>query len=130
MERHPIETPMTLSPINFHHKLSLFTDHWSPKLVARMNDYHFKLVKIEGDFVWHSHPETDETFIVLDGSMQIDFREGSVALKAGEMYVVPRGVEHKPFSQAECSILLIEPAGTMNTGNAGGERTVEQPEWI
>jgi mannose-6-phosphate isomerase-like protein (cupin superfamily) len=120
---------MTYQPVNFRQKLSLFTSHWSPRIVARMNDYHFKLVKIKGDFIWHSHPETDETFVVLDGSMRIDFRDGSVALHAGEMYVVPKGIEHKPYADKECSLLLIEPAGTVNTGNSGGERTVE-PEWV
>jgi mannose-6-phosphate isomerase-like protein (cupin superfamily) len=121
---------MTYHPINFSGKLSQFTDHWCPRIVAQMNDYHFKVVKIRGDFIWHSHPETDETFLVLHGSMRIDFRDGSVALKAGEMYVVPKGVEHKPFSEDECSMLLIEPAATVNTGDAGGERTVTEPEWI
>jgi mannose-6-phosphate isomerase-like protein (cupin superfamily) len=120
---------MTHQPINLREKLSLFTAQWSPRIVARMNDYHFKLVKIKGDFVWHSHPETDETFLVLDGSMRIDFRDGYVALHAGEMYVVPGGIEHKPYADEECSLLLIEPTGTVNTGDAGGERTVE-PGWI
>ncbi len=121
---------MNHQPINFGKKLTLFTEPWSPRIIAGMNDYHFKLVRIKGDFVWHSHPETDEAFIVLDGSMQIDFRDGTVALNAGEMYVVPRGVEHKPFAQKECSLLLIEPAGTVNTGDTGGDRTVKEPEWI
>ena len=121
---------MTYHSIDLTRKLTLFTDHWSPRIVAVMNDYHFKLVKIKGDFVWHSHPETDETFLVLDGSMRIDFRDGSLALHAGEMYVVPKGVEHKPCADAECSMLLIEPSGTVNTGDAGGERTVNKPEWI
>jgi len=121
---------MSHHPISLKQKLSLFKDHWSPRIVAGMNNYHFKLVKIKGDFVWHSHPETDETFLVLDGSMGIDFRDGSLALHAGEMYVVPKGVEHKPYCEGECSLLLIEPSGTVNTGDAGGERTVSEPEWI
>lgn len=121
---------MTYEPIKLTEKLSNFSDHWSPRIVAQMNDYHFKLVKIKGDFVWHSHPETDETFLVLDGSMRIDFRDGSVALEPGEMYVVAKGVEHKPFAVNECSLLLVEPAGTTNTGDAGGERTVRDPSWI
>ena len=120
---------MTYQPINLHQKLSLFAARWSPRIIAEMNDYHFKLVKLKGDFVWHSHPETDETFLVLDGSMRIDFRDGSVALHAGEMYVVPKGVEHKPFAAEECSLLLIEPAGTVNTGDTGGERKA-QAEWV
>jgi mannose-6-phosphate isomerase-like protein (cupin superfamily) len=115
--------------INFDQKLGLIAEQWSPKIVAQLNDYHFKLVKLQGEFVWHSHPETDEVFIVLDGRLGIDFREGPVMLGRGEMLVVPRGVEHKPFAEAECQVLLVEPAGTPNTGDTGGERTVE-PEWI
>jgi mannose-6-phosphate isomerase-like protein (cupin superfamily) len=116
--------------INFEEKLAGFSEHWSPRIVAQMNDYHFKLVKIEGDFVWHRHAETDEVFIVLDGEMAIDFRDGRVGLKRGEMLVVPKGVEHKPFAQEECKILLVEPAGTINTGDAGGELTAEGDVWI
>ena len=117
-------------PVNFQDKLQLISGLWSPKIIAQMNDYHFKLVKIQGEFVWHSHPETDEVFIVLEGSMMIVFRDCDVALKSGEMYVVPKGVEHKPFAAAECSILLIEPAGTVNTGDAGGDRTASADTWI
>ena len=95
-----------------------------------MNDYHFKLVKFKGDFVWHQHDDTDETFIVLEGKMRIDFRDGSVELKAGEMFVVPKGVEHKPFAEDECQILLVEPAGVVNTGDAGGEMTAEPDVWV
>ena len=121
---------MTHSPINFQSKLAKFSTHWSPKIIARMNDYHFKLVKIQGDFVWHSHVETDEVFIVLDGEMTIEFRDGKVDLHANEMFVVPKGIEHKPYADHECKILLIEPAGTLNTGDAGGERTAESNAWI
>jgi mannose-6-phosphate isomerase-like protein (cupin superfamily) len=117
-------------PVNFQNKLQLISEHWSPKIIAQMNDYHFKLVKIQGDFVWHSHPETDEVFIVLEGSMVIDFRDGKATLNRGEMYVVPKGVEHKPYAAAECSILLIEPAGTVNTGDAGGDRTAPAGDWV
>ncbi len=94
-----------------------------------MNDTHLKLAKIEGEFVWHSHPGTDEVFLVLDGEMTIRFRDGEVDLRAGELYVVPRGVEHRPVAERECHILLIEPAGTVNTGDAGGERTADAA-WI
>ena len=121
---------MKYQATNFVSKLSLFSDHWSPKIIAQMNDYHFKLVKIQGEFVWHSHAETDEVFIVLAGSMDIHFRDGLVALNSGEMVVVPKGVEHKPFAAVECSILLIEPAGTVNTGDAGGELTARDNIWI
>lgn len=121
---------MNEQPINFAQKFALFSDLWSPKIIAEMNEYHFKLAKIEGDFVWHSHPETDETFIVLGGELAIDFRDRRVILRQGEMLVVPRGVEHKPFAAQECHILLIEPAGTVNTGDSPGERTAPYDEWI
>ena len=121
---------MKYSAINFEAKLAKFSEHWSPKIVAQMNDYHFKLVKFQGEFVWHNHINTDEVFIVLDGQMAIDFRDGRVDLKTGEMLVVPKGVEHKPLAEDECKILLVEPAGTINTGNAGGELTVEDDVWI
>jgi len=121
---------MKYSAINLEEKLSLFSEHWSPKIVAQMNDTHFKVVKFKGDFVWHSHAGTDETFIVLDGAMAIDFRDGHVDLAAGEMFVVPRGVEHKPRAEAECRILVVEPAGTKNTGDAGGTKTAEDDVWI
>jgi mannose-6-phosphate isomerase-like protein (cupin superfamily) len=121
---------MEYSAINFEEKLAKFSEHWSPKIVAQMNDYHFKLVKFQGEFVWHNHVNTDEVFIVLDGQMAIDFRDGRVDLKTGEMLVVPKGVEHKPLAEDECKILLVEPAGTINTGNAGGELTVEDDVWI
>jgi len=116
--------------INLKEKLNLINEQWMPKIIAQMNDYQLKLAKIEGDFIWHSHPETDEVFIVLEGSMQIDFRDGAVALKSGEMYVVPKGVEHKPFAEHECSILMVEPMGTMNTGDAGGDMTAPSDVWI
>lgn len=121
---------MAFTSINLREKLEKFSDHWSPKIIARMNDYHFKLVKFQGDFVWHRHDDTDEVFINLDGEMRIQFRDGSVTLKSGEMFVVPRGVEHKPFAENECRIMLVEPAGTRNTGDAGGDLTVEENDWI
>ena len=121
---------MELKAISFEEKLSKFAEHWSPKIIAQMNDYHFKVVKFKGEFVWHSHHDTDEVFIVLDGEMSIAFREGSVDLKAGEMFVVPRGAEHKPFADKECRAMLVEPAGTLNTGDAGGEMTASDNVWI
>ena len=121
---------MEYTAINFEEKLASFSEHWSPKIVAQMNDTHFKLVKIQGDFVWHSHADTDEVFIVLGGEMTIDFRDGRVDLERGEMFVVPTGVEHKPFAKEECKILLVEPAGTMNTGDAGGELIAKDKVWI
>ena len=116
--------------INFQDKLEKFSDRWSPKIIAEMNDYQFKMVKIQGEFVWHKHNETDEVFIVIEGQMSIRFRNGSVNLNKGEMVVVPRGVEHMPVAQNECKVMVIEPAGTLNTGDAGGDRIVETLHWI
>lgn len=121
---------MKYSAINLEEKLGLFSEHWSPKIIAQMNDYHFKLVKFQGDFVWHSHPETDEVFIPLHGEMVIEFRDGKVNLKKGDMFVVPKGVEHKPFAAKECKIMVVEPAGTINTGDAGGDMTADNNSWI
>ena len=121
---------MPTPAINFADKFSMFSELWSPKIIAQMNDYHFKLAKVKGDFIWHDHPETDEVFIVIQGRLAIQLQEGQVELNQGELYVVPKGVEHKPFAQEECWILLIEPAGTVNTGNAGGEMTTENDQWI
>ncbi|TEQ84598.1 cupin domain-containing protein [Pseudomonas aeruginosa] len=120
----------TTQAINFAAKLALFDDRWQPRVIAQMNDYQFKLVKIESDFVWHSHADTDETFIVLAGRLRIDFRDGAVHLGPGEMYVVPRGVEHKPFAEGEVRMLLVEPCGVRNTGDQGGERTAVNDLWI
>ncbi|CAN7347232.1 MULTISPECIES: cupin domain-containing protein [Ensifer] len=117
-------------PIKFSEKLEMIAELWQPRVIAEMNDYQFKLVRIEGDFIWHDHPETDETFIVLDGILRIDFRDGSVQIGPGEMFVVPRGVEHKPFAESEVRMLLIEPRGVLNTGHAGGERTAQNDRWI
>ena len=121
---------MMYEPINFAEKLSKINKHWTPGIVAEMNDYQFKLVKVQGDFVWHSHEDTDEVFIVLEGEMDIEFRDGKVTIKSGEMYVVPKGVEHKPFAENECKIMIVEPSGVTNTGDAGGELTAEDGVWI
>ena len=121
---------MEFKSINFKEKLSKITEHWAPKIIAQMNNYHFKVVKFQGEFVWHSHDDTDEVFIVLDGDMSIAFRDGPVELKAGEMFVVPKGTEHKPFADKECKAMLVEPAGTINTGGTGGEMTAKDDEWI
>jgi mannose-6-phosphate isomerase-like protein (cupin superfamily) len=116
--------------INLAEKLGMISEQWSPRVVAELNDYQFKVVRIEGDFIWHDHPETDEAFIVLEGELRIDFRDGAVLLGPGELFVVPRGVEHKPFAEKEVKLLLIEPRGIKNTGHAGGERTAENDVWI
>ena len=121
---------MPLTAINIEEKLTLFSEHWSPKIIARMNDYHFKLVKFQGDFVWHQHDETDEVFIVLHGEMRIDLRDGSVALKSGDMVVVPAGMAHKPFAADQCQVMLVEPAGTVNTGDADSDLTADDDCWI
>src|SRR6185437_9640917 len=102
-------------------KFALFHEQWTPKVVAEMNNYQFKLVRLEGDFVWHDHKDTDECFIV---------RDGAVTLSKGEMFVVPKGVEHKPFAKGEVKLLLIEPRGVLNTGGAGGDRTAQNDVWI
>lgn len=110
--------------LNFAEKFNLFKEQWSPKVIAEMNEYQFKLARLEGDFVWHEHVDTDETFIVLEGQLRIDFRDGQVYVSQGEMFVVPKGVEHKPFAENEVKLLLIEPRGVLNTGhNEGGEKT-------
>jgi mannose-6-phosphate isomerase-like protein (cupin superfamily) len=121
---------MSRTAINFAENLSLFQEQWTPKVIAEMNDYQFKVVKVEGDFVWHQHEDTDETFIVLEGELRIDFRDGPVNLSQGEMFVVPKGVEHKPYAAEEVKILLIEPRGVLNTGDEVGERTAENDAWI
>ena len=121
---------MNYEPISFQQKFSKFSEHWAPKIIAKMNDTHFKVVKVQGEFVWHDHPETDEVFVVLKGQLEIQFRDGQIILNEGEMYVVPKGVEHKPCAEEECHILLIEPAGLVNTGDAQSELTAPNDVWI
>ena len=122
---------MNYKSINFNEKLSLFSEHWSPKVIAEMNDYQFKIVKIKGDFVFHNHQDTDETFIVLEGVLRIDFNDGAVEVNAGEMYVVPKGIEHKPYAKEEVKMLLIEPRGVLNTGDSDtSELTAKNDVWI
>lgn len=116
--------------INFKDKLQQFSEHWQPRVIAEMNDYQFKLVKVDGEFVWHSHEDTDEVFIVLAGRLTIDRPQGSVTLNEGEMYVVPKGEQHKPVASEECHVLLIEPKGVVNTGEAGGDLTARNDVWI
>src|SRR3984893_16800256 len=121
---------MSYQSINFVQKLGLFDEQWKPKVIAEMNDYQFKVVKLEGDFVWHEHRDTDEAFIVIDGNLRIDFRDGAVHVLSGEMFVVPKGVEHKPYAENEVKLLLIEPRSVPNTGDRGGERTAPNDLWI
>jgi len=121
----------SMSKVNLGEKLSKFSEQWTPKVIAEMNDYQFKLVKIEGEFVWHEHLDTDEAFIVIEGSMRIDFADGSsVELDEGEMYVVPRGVRHRPCAESECKVMLVEPKGVVNTGGADSELTAPNDEWV
>ncbi len=116
---------MNYQAINFNQKFSLFNEQWKPKVIAEMNNYQFKIAKIQGDFIWHQHDDTDEAFIVLEGELRIDFRDGCVFLGAGEMFVVPRNTEHKPYAENEVKLMMIEPEGVINTGQEGGERTAE-----
>ena len=118
------------TPINLQSKFHLFSDHWSPKVIAEMNDYQFKIVKIKGQFIWHEHQDTDEVFLVIDGSMGIEFRSRTVELTAGEMIVVKKGQQHKPFALQECKVMIVEPKGVVNTGDSGGHLTAENDVWI
>ncbi|MCJ1677469.1 cupin domain-containing protein [Streptomyces sp. APSN-46.1] len=118
-------TTHTPAPVNIARKLSAFDEQWAPRRIARVNDYEVKAAKLQGEFVWHTHEDTDELFLVVSGILTIRLREGDVVLGPGELYVVPRGVEHCPAADEEVSILLFEPAGTANTGDVGGERTRE-----
>lgn len=111
-------------------KLATFSTHWDPKIVAELNGQHVKLVKFKGEFVWHHHDDEDEMFLVIAGRFVMEFRDRTVPLEEGEFIVVPRGVEHRPVAADEVSVMLFEPATTLNTGNAGGERTVAEPERI
>ena len=119
-----------MTKINLKEKLSKFSEHWTPKIIAEMNDYQFKLVKIKGDFVWHDHKDTDEVFIVLEGKMTIEFENETVELNEGDMYVVPKGIQHKPHAENECKVMLVEPRGVVNTGNTEGELTASNDVWI
>ena len=116
--------------INLQDKFAKFSEHWTPKVIAEMNDYQFKLVKIEGEFVWHNHNDTDEVFIVVEGKMKIEFEHETIELNQGEMYVVPKGVQHKPYAEQECKVMLVEPKGVVNTGENSGDLTAQNDVWI
>jgi mannose-6-phosphate isomerase-like protein (cupin superfamily) len=126
--RRPPATPS--AAINIAHKFSLIDAHWQPRVVAEMNDYQFKLARIEGDFIWHEHADTDEAFIVVKGDLRIDLPDRAVHLGAGEMFVVPRGTWHRPCAQGEVWLMLVEPRGVLNTGDSGGERTAANDIWV
>jgi len=114
-----------MSEVNLADKLALVQEHWSPKTVGEMNDCELKVVKVQGEFTWHTHDETDEFFLVIEGRLTIRLRDGEVILEPGELFVVPKGVEHCPYSEGETQILLIEQRGVVNTGDAGGELTAK-----
>lgn len=116
--------------VNLEHKLSLFSDHWSPKIVGELNDSYIKLVKVKGEFVWHSHANEDELFLVVKGHLLIKLRDRDIHLDEGELVVIPRGVEHMPIADEEAHLLLLEPKTTLNTGDVQNDRTVTAPDWI
>ena len=118
-----------MQSVNLAAKLALITEHWSPKTVAAVNDFHVKLVKLKGEFVWHAHDTEDELFLVLEGTLRMQFRDRDVVVGKGEFLVVPHGTEHRPVADDEVHVMLLEPASTVNTGTAGGERT-RAVEWI
>lgn len=119
-----------MDKVNIAEKLSLFQDHWKPRIVGALNGQHVKLVKFQGEFVWHKHDEEDEMFYVLKGTFQVEFRDKTVELKENEFIIVPKGVEHRPVAEKEVAVMLFEPASTLNTGDKKGELTQENLEWI
>ena len=119
-----------MKKINLKSKFQKFTDQWSPKVIEEMNDYQFKLVKIENDFTWHKHDDTDETFLVIEGKMGIEFEDQTVELSEGEMIVVPKGKKHKPYADKEAKIMIIEPKGVTNTGDVTNDFTAENDQWV
>lgn len=119
-----------MKKINLEQKFSLFNEHWTPKIIAELNDYQIKIVKVEGDFVWHDHSDTDEFFFVIEGTLFIEFESETMELNAGELYVVPKGVQHRPFAHDECRVMLIEPRGVVNTGDSESDLTASNDVWI
>lgn len=121
---------MRIAVVNIEDKFGRIKEQHKYKRIARMNDYDFKLVRMQREFVWHKHPETDEVFMVIDGSLEVHLRDQTLQLEKGELVVIPKGVEHKPACRDECKIMLIEPAATVNTGDAGGALRDDEVEWI
>jgi mannose-6-phosphate isomerase-like protein (cupin superfamily) len=121
---------ISMEKVNIRQKLSEFHDHWSPKIVGELNSQQVKLVKFQGEFVWHHHENEDELFLVVRGRFRMDFRDRQVWLEEGELLIVPRGVEHRPVAPEEVHVLLFEPASTLNTGNVTDELTVREPDRI
>ena len=123
--------------INLKEKFNKISDHWSPKVIAEMNDYQFKLAKVKNKFVWHQHDDTDEMFLVVSGELNLDFRDAASdpnvttrTLREGEMLVVPKGVQHRPYAEEECHVIMIELTGVRNTGDVGGPRTAAIDDWL
>jgi mannose-6-phosphate isomerase-like protein (cupin superfamily) len=121
---------MNYQPIDLDGKFKLFTEHWSPKIIGKINNYLIKIGKLQGDFVWHMHEETDELFMVNKGVLHVDFKDGQVFVTKGQMFIVPKGVEHKTHADEECELIMFEPETTVNTGNVTGTMTVEKLDWI
>ena len=119
-----------MNKVNLSEKFSLFSEHWTPKIIAELNDYQIKIAKVESDFVWHNHSDTDEFFLVIEGTLFIEFESETMELKTGELCVVPKGVQHRPYAKEECRIMLIEPRGVVNTGDAESELRASNGVWI
>lgn len=119
-----------VNKVNLAEKYALFSEHWTPKIIAELNDYQIKIVKVVGDFVWHDHSDTDEFFLVIEGTLFIEFEDETMELNAGELYVVPKGVQHRPYALEECKVMLIEPRGVVNTGEAESDLTASNDVWI
>ena len=117
-------------PVNLKAKFEQFAEQWQPRVIAELNDYQFKIVRLQGEFVWHEHADTDEAFLVIEGEVRIEFEQGAVTLRAGELYVVPKGTRHKPVADREAKVLLVEPRGVRNTGAEVGARTASNDLWI
>lgn len=127
---HSDSNKIIMKKINFGKKFKKFSEHWSPKVIAELNDYQFKLVKIKNDFVWHNHQHTDEAFIVINGTIYIEFEDKTEEINEGEMIIVPKGINHKPFAKNEAEIMIIEPRGVINTGQVNDKLTAPNDEWI
>jgi mannose-6-phosphate isomerase-like protein (cupin superfamily) len=129
-ERNIKEEIVNLQAIDLDRKFGLFTEQWSPKVIGRINNYLVKIGKLQGDFVWHKHDETDELFLVNKGVLRVDLREGSVHVRKGQIFIVPKGVEHLTHADEECELVMFEPETTLNTGDVKADKTVETLEWI
>ncbi len=121
---------MSPKPIDIDEKFGLITEHWAPKVIGQINNYLVKIGKLQGDFVWHLHEDTDELFIINKGTLRVDFRDGAVYLNKGQMLVVPKGIEHRTHADEECELIMFEPETTLNTGNVQSDMTVTALEWI